>query len=56
MEDWLPCCMGGFFDVPDYSKANKGQIGIFDCTCRNTSISTFKPTWDGTIAQFPRSK
>ncbi|MCX8207623.1 MAG: hypothetical protein N3G75_07295 [Methanothrix sp.] len=56
MEDWLPCCMGGFFDVPDYSKANKGQIGIFDCTCRNTSISTFKPAWNGTIAQFPTDK
>ncbi len=56
MEDWLPCCMGGFFDVPDYSKANKGQIGIFDCTCRNTSISTFKPAWNGTIAQFPTGK
>ncbi|MDI9617377.1 MAG: hypothetical protein QFX31_08440 [Methanothrix sp.] len=52
MEDWLPCCMGGFFDVPDYSKANKGQIGIFDCTCRNTSISTFKPAWNGTIEKF----
>ncbi len=56
MEDWLPCCMGGFFDVPDYSKANKGQIGIFECTCRNTSISTFKPAWNGTVAQFPTNK
>lgn len=56
MDDWLPCCMGGFFDVPDYSKANKGQIGIFDCTCRETSLSTFKPAWNGTTAQFTTGK
>lgn len=51
--DWLPCCSGGFFDIPDYEWNRGGQIGIFDCTCRNTSISTFKPKWDGASAQFP---
>ncbi|MDD1761027.1 MAG: hypothetical protein LUQ59_02230 [Methanothrix sp.] len=55
MEDWLPCCSGGFFDIPsrDFDKERAGQKGIFDCTCRNQSISTFKPKWNGTSAQFP---
>ncbi len=54
-EDWLPCCSGGFFDIPSYNfdKEMSGQKGIFDCTCRNTSISTMKPKWNTSQAQFP---
>jgi hypothetical protein len=54
-EDWLPCCSGGFFDLPswNFDKQYAGQKGIFDCTCRNTSISTMKPRWNVTAAQFP---
>lgn len=45
MDDWLPCCSGGFFDIPSYNfdKERGLQKGIFDCTCRNTSISTMLP-------------
>jgi hypothetical protein len=58
MEDWLPCCGGGFFDIPSYNfdKERGLQKGVFDCTCRNTSISTMKPTWNTTMAQFPTEK
>ena len=54
-EDWLPCCHGGFFDMLSYKfdKQYAGQKGIFDCTCRNTSISTMKPKWNTSLAQFP---
>jgi hypothetical protein len=58
-EDWLPCCFGGFFDLQTYNSKiafdslYKGEKGIFDCTCRNTSISTFKPAWNASQAQFP---
>jgi len=54
-EDWLPCCHGGFFDILSYNfdKERAGQKGIFDCTCRNTSISTMKPKWNTSLAQFP---
>jgi hypothetical protein len=61
-EDWLPCCMGGFFDLQTYnskiafSRLYKSQEGIFDCNCRNTSIATFKPAWNATMAQFPTDK
>lgn len=57
-EDWLPCCMGGFFDLPSYNldKERGSQKGIFDCTCRNTSISTMKPAWNASMAQFPTAK
>jgi len=57
-EDWLPCCSGGFFDLPSrfFDKQYAGQKGIFDCTCRNTSISTFQPKWNTTMAQFPTEK
>jgi hypothetical protein len=57
-EDWLPCCMGGFFDILSYNfdKERGSQKGIFDCTCRNTSISTMKPTWNASLAQFPTEK
>lgn len=51
-EDWLPCCHGGFADIP-YAKMLQGETGIFDCSCRNVSISSFSPSWDGTVAQFP---
>ena len=54
-EDWLPCCSGGFFDIPskNFDKDFGSQKGIFDCTCRNTSISTMKPAWNASMAQFP---
>ena len=57
-EDWLPCCHGGFFDLPawNFDKRYDGQKGIFDCTCRNTSISTMKPQWNTSLAQFPTDK
>jgi len=53
--DWLPCCYGGFFDLPshNFDKEYASQKGIFDCTCRNTSLSTMKPKWNATMAQFP---
>jgi hypothetical protein len=51
--DWLACPVGGFFDIPDWDKLNAGESSIFDCTARNVSISTFRPGWDGTRAQFP---
>ncbi len=58
MEDWLPCCSGGFFDIPsnNFDKERGSQKGIFDCTCRNTSISTMQPKWNTTMAQFPTEK
>lgn len=57
-EDWLPCCSGGFFDIPsrDFDADHGSQKGIFDCTCRNTSISTMKPKWNTSEAQFPTAK
>lgn len=57
-EDWLPCCGGGFFDMLSYNfdKQYAGQKGVFDCTCRNTSISTMQPKWNTTMAQFPTEK
>ena len=57
-EDWLPCCSGGFFDLPSrfFDKQYASQKGIFDCTCRNSSISTFQPKWNTTMAQFPTEK
>lgn len=58
MEDWLPCCSGGFFDIPsnNFDKERGAQKGIFDCTCRNTSISTMKPAWNASQAQFPTAQ
>jgi hypothetical protein len=52
-EDWLPCCYGGYFDMNEDDRKPLGEAGIFDCTCRNQSISTFKPAWNATRAQFP---
>ncbi len=55
--DWLPCCMGGFFDMQAFEqKVNKAKTGIFDCTCRATALSTYKPAWNGTVAQFPTAQ
>ncbi|MGB4652562.1 MAG: hypothetical protein ACOX84_05435 [Methanothrix sp.] len=53
--DWLPCCMGGFFDLPSFNfdAQYASWKGIFDCTCREKSISTMKPEWNTTKAQFP---
>lgn len=57
-EDWLPCCSGSFFDIPswNFDKEYAGQKGIFDCTCRNVSVSSMKPAWNTTKAQFPASE
>jgi hypothetical protein len=55
-EDWLPCCFGGYFDMHEVDRKAIGEEGIFDCTCRNTSISTYKPTWNASMAQFPTEK
>jgi len=52
-KDWLPCCFGGYFDVDEVMRKPISEEGIFDCTCRNTSISTYKPKWNTTMAQFP---
>ncbi|OPY51800.1 MAG: hypothetical protein A4E48_01388 [Methanosaeta sp. PtaU1.Bin060] len=56
-EPWLPCCFGGFNDIPSHNlqKERSDVVGIFDCTCRETSLSTFKPAWNGSTAQFPES-
>jgi len=51
--DWLPCCFGGYFDMDDVDRKPIAEDGIFDCSCRNQSISTFKPAWNTTRAQFP---
>jgi len=53
--DWLPCTCGGFFDIQDYDKLMPATGPIFDSTARSVSISTFKPAWNGTLAQFPQS-
>jgi hypothetical protein len=52
--DWLPCCMGGFFDMYTWDQnVNSAKKGIFDCTCEKTALSKYQPAWDGTKAQFP---
>jgi hypothetical protein len=51
--DWLACPVGGFFDIQDWDKLKAGESSIFDCTARNVSLSTFRPKWDGSKAQFP---
>ncbi len=53
--DWLPCTCGGFFDIQDYDKLMPTAGALFDSTARNVSISTFRPAWNGTVAQFPES-
>jgi len=54
--DWLPCCSGGYFDIQDYKYLLPGEVGIFDCTCRETSLSKYQPEWNGTAAQFPTAE
>ena len=45
IDDWLPCCSGGFADMNVLDKKPfKSATGVFDCTC-------FKAA---TEAQFPR--
>jgi hypothetical protein len=51
--DWLPCCSSGM-GAYTYYPAGWSAKGIFDCTCRPTALSQYKPAWDGTKAQFPR--
>lgn len=53
ISDWLPCCFGGYFDMSDYERKLLSEEGIFDCTCRETSLKSYKPAWDGSTAQFP---
>jgi hypothetical protein len=48
IDDWLPCCFGGYLTLPAYELRNAGiknAKGIFDCTC-------FKAP---TVAEFPRT-
>jgi len=53
-KDWLPCCFGGYNDIDEMERFSKvGEAGIFDCTCRETSLKSYKPAWDGSSAQFP---
>ncbi len=51
--DWLPCCFGGYFDMSDYDRKFLNEDGVFDCTCRAAGLKTYKPAWNGSIAQFP---
>jgi hypothetical protein len=51
--DWLPCCSSGMGAVTYYPPGWSAK-GIFDCTCRPTALSQYKPAWNGTKAQFPR--
>jgi hypothetical protein len=33
-DEWLPCCSGGFLDMPAWEqKVWQSKAGIFDCTC-----------------------
>ncbi|HOT06535.1 MAG TPA: hypothetical protein PLI05_00820 [Methanotrichaceae archaeon] len=52
-EDWLPCCSGGFFGIKDSEKIYPGVVGIFDCSCRETAVSSFRPSWNTSMAQYP---
>lgn len=54
-EDWLPCCFGGYFDMDEEIRKPISEDGIFDCTCQNRYASTYKPEWNISKAQFPRS-
>jgi len=49
------CCVGGYGEMEDDDKI-WGEKAIFDCTCRNTSISSMKPAWNASLAQFPTEK
>jgi hypothetical protein len=46
IENWIPCCIGGWDTMPQlYQVAvGKDDKGVFDCTCYKTPI----------VAQFPR--
>ncbi len=52
ISDWLPCCYGGYFDMDPIDR-RISEDGIFDCTCRATSLKSYKPAWNGSTAQFP---
>ena len=52
--DWLPCCMGGYFDMDSIDRRYSAD-GVFDCTCRATSLKSYKPVWNGSVAQFPNA-
>jgi len=51
--DWLPCCFGGYFDMHEVDRKAVAEDGIFNCSCRDMSLKTYKPAWNGTAAQFP---
>jgi hypothetical protein len=38
-EDWLPCCPGGFYDMHVHDRKYTSADRIFDCSCRDYSIS-----------------
>ena len=52
--DWLPCCSGGYFDMDPVDRRFSAD-GVFDCSCRATSLKNYKPAWNGSIAQFPNA-
>ena len=52
-KDWLPCCFGGYFDMDEVDQKPMAEEGIFDCTCREAALKSYKPAWNGTAAQFP---
>jgi hypothetical protein len=37
--EWLPCCHGGYFDMSKGDRKFSSADKIFDCSCRNSSIS-----------------
>ncbi|NPV61024.1 MAG: hypothetical protein HPY61_00045 [Methanotrichaceae archaeon] len=52
-KDWLPCCFGGWGDMDEVDTLPIAEDGVFDCTCREAALKTYKPAWNGTTAQFP---
>jgi hypothetical protein len=52
VSDWLPCCFGGYFDMEAVDRRYSAD-GVFDCTCRASSLKSYKPAWNGSTAQFP---
>jgi hypothetical protein len=52
-DEWLPCCTDGFLDMSEWEqKVMKSKSGIFDYTCMNQALASYKPDWNRTKAQF----
>ena len=51
--DWLACCFRGYFDMHEVDRKAIAEDGIFDCTCKETALKSYKPAWNGTAAQLP---